>query len=73
MNDIPVMDYMNVKVQEGDRIDSEGQVLLEWLGSGSSELFSRNEGRVKSIEIKTVVNRDGEPRSHEPKRLHRYH
>ncbi|MBI5251067.1 MAG: DNA-directed RNA polymerase subunit beta', partial [Desulfomonile tiedjei] len=56
----PVMDYMNVKVQEGDRIDSEGQVLLEWLGSGSSELFSRNEGRVKFLELKTVVNRDGE-------------
>lgn len=56
----PVMDYMNVKVQEGDRIDSEGQVLLEWLGSGSSELFSRNEGRIKFIELKTVMNRDGE-------------
>ncbi len=56
----PVMDYMNVKVQEGDRIESEGQVLLEWLGSGSSELFSRNEGRVKFIDLKTVVNRDGE-------------
>jgi DNA-directed RNA polymerase subunit beta' len=57
----PVMDYMNVKVQSGDRIESEGQVLLEWLGSGSSELFSRNEGRVKFIDLKTVVNRDGEP------------
>ncbi len=56
----PVMDYMNVKVQEGDKIDSEGQVLLEWLGSGSSELFSRNEGRVKFVEIKTVLNRDGD-------------
>jgi DNA-directed RNA polymerase beta' subunit len=56
----PVMDYMNVKVQDGDRIESEGQVLLEWLGSGSSELFSRNEGRVKFIDLKTVVNRDGE-------------
>ncbi|HMK36693.1 MAG TPA: DNA-directed RNA polymerase subunit beta', partial [Desulfomonilaceae bacterium] len=56
----PVMDYMNVKVQSGDRIESEGQVLLEWLGSGSSELFSRNEGRVKFIDLKTVVNRDGE-------------
>ncbi len=56
----PVMDYMNVKVQDGDRIESEGQVLLEWLGSGSSELFSRNEGRVKFIDLKTVTNRDGE-------------
>jgi DNA-directed RNA polymerase beta' subunit len=56
----PVMDYMNVKVQAGDRIESEGQVLLEWLGSGSSELFSRNEGRVKFIDLKTVINRDGE-------------
>ena len=56
----PVMDYMNVKVQDGDRIESEGQVLLEWLGSGSSELFSRNEGRVRFIDLKTVVNRDGE-------------
>ena len=56
----PVMDYMNVKVQDGDRIESEGQVLLEWLGSGSSELFSRNEGRVKFIDLKTVINRDGE-------------
>jgi DNA-directed RNA polymerase beta' subunit len=55
-----VMDYMNVKVQEGDRIDSEGQVLLEWLGSGSSELFSRNEGKVRFIEAKTVLNKDGE-------------
>jgi DNA-directed RNA polymerase subunit beta' len=54
------MDYMNVKVQAGDRIESEGQVLLEWLGSGSSELFSRNEGRVKFIDLKTVINRDGE-------------
>ncbi len=56
----PVMDYMNVKVQENDKIDSEGQILLEWLGSGSSELFSRNEGAVRFIELKTVVNRDGE-------------
>ena len=56
----PVMDYMNVKVQDGDRIESEGQVLLEWLGSGSSELFSRNEGKVRFIDLKTVVNRDGE-------------
>ena len=56
----PVMDYMNVKVQDGDRIESEGQVLLEWLGSGSSELFSRNEGRVRFIDLKTVINRDGE-------------
>ena len=24
----PVMDYMNVKVQEGDRIESEGQILV---------------------------------------------
>ena len=56
----PVMDYMNVKVQEGDRIESEGQVLLEWLGSGSSELFSRNEGRIKFVDLKTVINRDGE-------------
>jgi len=50
---------MNVKVQEGDRIESEGQVILEWLGSGSSELFSRNEGRVKFTDLKTVENRDG--------------
>ena len=56
----PVMDYMNVKVQDGDRIESEGQVLLEWLGSGSSELFSRNEGHVRFIDLKTVINRDGE-------------
>ncbi|MEW6110797.1 MAG: DNA-directed RNA polymerase subunit beta' [Thermodesulfobacteriota bacterium] len=56
----PVMDYMNVKVQEGDSIESEGQVLLEWLGSGSSELFSRNEGRVKFVDLKHVTNRDGE-------------
>ncbi|MGC8604396.1 MAG: DNA-directed RNA polymerase subunit beta', partial [Desulfomonilaceae bacterium] len=56
----PVMDYMNVKVQEGDRIDSEGQVLLEWLGSSSSQLFSRNEGKIQFIDLKTVVNRDGE-------------
>ncbi len=56
----PVMEYMNVKVQEGDKVDSEGHVLLEWLGSGSSELFSRNEGRVKFIDIKTVVNKDGD-------------
>ena len=56
----PVMDYMNVKVQEGDRIESEGQVLLEWLGSGSSELFSRNEGRIKFVDLKTVTNREGE-------------
>jgi DNA-directed RNA polymerase beta' subunit len=56
----PVMDYMNVKVQEGDRAEAEGQVLLEWLGSGSSELFSRNEGRVKFVDLKTVTNRDGE-------------
>ncbi len=55
----PVLDYMNVKVQEGDRIESEGQVILEWLGSGSSELFSRNEGRVKFTDLKTVENRDG--------------
>jgi DNA-directed RNA polymerase subunit beta' len=55
----PVLDYMNVKVQEGDRIESEGQVILEWLGSGSSELFSRNEGHVKFIDLKTVENRDG--------------
>ena len=56
----PVMDYMNVKVHEGDRIESEGQVLLEWLGSSSSELFSRNEGRVRFIDLKTVLNKDGE-------------
>jgi DNA-directed RNA polymerase beta' subunit len=56
----PVLDYMNVKVQEGDTIEAEGQVLLEWLGSGSSELFSRNEGRIKIIDLKTVVNRDGQ-------------
>ncbi len=56
----PVMDYMNVKVQEGDRVEIEGQILLEWLGSGSSELFSRNEGRVKFVDLKTVQNRDGE-------------
>ncbi|MEW6351302.1 MAG: DNA-directed RNA polymerase subunit beta' [Thermodesulfobacteriota bacterium] len=54
-----VMDYMNVKVQEGDKVE-EGHVLLEWLGSGSSELFSRNDGRVKFIDLKTVVNKDGE-------------
>ena len=56
----PVMDYMNVKVQDKDRIDSEGQVLLEWLGSSSSQLFSRNEGKIQFIDLKTVVNRDGE-------------
>jgi len=56
----PVLEYMNVKVQEGDRIESEGQVLLEWLGSSSSQLFSRNEGRIRFIELKTVTNRDGE-------------
>ncbi len=56
----PVLDYMNVKVQEGDRIDSEGQVLLEWLGSSSSQLFSRNEGQIRFIDLKTVTNRDGE-------------
>ncbi|MEJ2718942.1 MAG: DNA-directed RNA polymerase subunit beta', partial [Deltaproteobacteria bacterium] len=56
----PVLDYMNVKVQEGEKVESEGQVLLEWLGSGSSELFSRNEGRVRFIDLKTVVNRDGQ-------------
>ena len=56
----PVMDYMNVKVQDGDKIESEGQVLLEWLGSSSSQLFARNEGRIKFIDLKTVVNRDGE-------------
>ncbi|MDA8406045.1 MAG: DNA-directed RNA polymerase subunit beta' [Deltaproteobacteria bacterium] len=56
----PVMDYMNVKVQEGDHIDSEGQVLLEWLGSSSSQLFSRNEGKIQFVDLKTVVNRDGE-------------
>jgi len=56
----PVLDYMNVKVQEGDKIESDGQVLLEWLGSGSSELFSRNEGEVRFIDLKTVVNRDGQ-------------
>ncbi len=56
----PVMEYMNVKVQEGDKIEAEAQVLLEWLGSGSSELFSRNEGRVRLVDLKTVLNRDGE-------------
>ncbi len=56
----PVMDYMNVKVQDKDQIDSEGQVLLEWLGSSSSQLFSRNEGKIQFIDLKTVVNRDGE-------------
>jgi len=56
----PVLDYMNVKVQDGDVISNEGQVLLEWLGSGSSELFSRNEGRVKFIDLRTVRNRDGQ-------------
>ncbi len=56
----PVLDYMNVKVQEGDVIESEGQVLLEWLGSSSSQLFSRNEGRIRFFELKTVSNRDGE-------------
>ncbi|MFH1117549.1 MAG: DNA-directed RNA polymerase subunit beta' [Pseudomonadota bacterium] len=56
----PVLDYMNVKVQEGDVIESEGQVLLEWLGSSSSQLFSRNEGRISFFELKTVTNRDGE-------------
>lgn len=56
----PVLDYMNVKVQEGDRIESEGQVLLEWLGSASSQLFSRNYGTVKLVDLKTVTNRDGE-------------
>ncbi len=56
----PVMDYMNVKVQDGDKIEAEGQVLLEWLGSSSSELFSRNEGQVRFIDLKTVINRDEE-------------
>ncbi len=56
----PVMDYMNVKAQESDRIENEGQILLEWLGSGSSELFSRNEGKVVFVDLKTVMNRDGE-------------
>jgi DNA-directed RNA polymerase beta' subunit len=56
----PVLEYMNVKVQEGDRIDAEGQVLLEWLGSSSSQLFSRNEGQIRFIDLKTVTNRDGE-------------
>jgi len=56
----PVLEYMNAKVQEGDRVESEGQVLLEWLGSSSSQLFSRNEGHVRFIDLKTVVNRDGE-------------
>ena len=56
----PVMDYMNVKVQEGDHIDSEGQVLFEWLGSSSSQLFSRNEGKIQFVDLKTVINRDGE-------------
>jgi DNA-directed RNA polymerase subunit beta' len=56
----PVMEYMNVKVQEGDTIGGEGQVLLEWLGSGSSELFSRNEGKVKFVDLKYVMNKDGE-------------
>lgn len=56
----PVMDYMNVKVQDGDRIESEGQVLLEWLGSSSSQLFSRNEGRIRFIDLKTVISREGE-------------
>jgi DNA-directed RNA polymerase subunit beta' len=55
----PVLEYMNHKVRDGDGI-SEGQVLLEWLGSGSSELFSRNEGRIKFIDLKTVVNREGQ-------------
>ncbi len=55
-----VLEYMNVKVQEGDSIESDGQVLLEWLGSGSSELFSRNEGRIKFVDLKTVVNREGQ-------------
>ncbi len=55
-----VMDYMNVKVLEGDYISSEGQILLEWLGSESSELFARVEGQVRFIELKTVMNRDGE-------------
>ena len=55
-----IMDYMNVKVQDGDKIESEGQVLLEWLGSSSSQVFSRNEGKVQFIDLKTVVNRDGE-------------
>jgi DNA-directed RNA polymerase subunit beta' len=56
----PVMEYMNVKVQDGDVIQSEGQVLLEWLGSSSSQLFSRNEGRIRFTDLKTVVNREGE-------------
>jgi DNA-directed RNA polymerase beta' subunit len=56
----PVMAYMNVKVQDGDRIESEGQVLLEWLGSSSSQLFSRNEGRIRFIDLKTVFSREGE-------------
>lgn len=56
----PVMDYMNVKVQDGDRIESEGHVLLEWLGSSSSQLFSRNEGRIRFTDLKTVVSREGE-------------
>ncbi|MEI8183021.1 MAG: DNA-directed RNA polymerase subunit beta' [Desulfomonile sp.] len=56
----PVMDYMNVKVQDGDKIESEGQVLLEWLGSSSSQLFSRNEGRIRFIDLKTVISREGE-------------
>jgi len=56
----PVLDYMNVKVQEGDRIDAEGQVLLEWLGSSSSQLFSRNEGHIRFIDLKTVTSRDQE-------------
>ncbi len=56
----PVMEYMNVKVQDGDVIESEGQVLLEWLGSSSSQLFSRNEGRIRFTDLKTVVNREGE-------------
>jgi DNA-directed RNA polymerase subunit beta' len=54
------MDYMNVKVQEGDKIEAEGQALLEWLGSEQSELFAKSEGAVRFIDLKTVVNRDGE-------------
>ena len=56
----PVLEYMNVKVQEGEKVESEGQVLLEWLGSSSSQLFSRNEGHIRFIDLKTVVSRDGE-------------
>lgn len=56
----PVMDYMSVKVQDGDKVESEGHILLEWLGSSSSQLFSRNEGRVRFIDLKTVTSREGE-------------